>query len=314
MNQNSIEQYFNAHGSDWITAGYQTDGYNFPTAIDRVQKTLEILNNHLPDTDSEIVDLGCGNGHLCREIAQLGYRVIGVDRSDFMIDTAIKSLSAMPFGQRALVTHIKSDVLKNGLENASADAVTAMGVIGYLTNDDLLFAEAARLLRSSGYFIVSCRNQLFNMVSISDHTSREIDEGTAKDLIEEIQALYSEIPTDDASRFIRELARTSDKLAATPLQVSEPAKAESSSGSDFNLDTIEARQHTPKRLRLTAKAHGFEHLGDYGIHPHLLMAGLCQALPPHVFNILSSSLKALDHLPASLIWSSAFIGVFRKTP
>ena len=35
-------------------------------------------------------------------------------------------------------------------------------------------------------------------------------------------------------------------------------------------------------------------------------------LPPNIFNEFSGCLEALEHLSVSLIWSSVFIGVFKK--
>ncbi|MFH1791702.1 MAG: hypothetical protein ABH885_06960, partial [Candidatus Omnitrophota bacterium] len=75
---------------------------------------------------------------------------------------------------------------------------------------------------------------------------------------------------------------------------------------------IERRQHTPQGLKTIAGRHGFAHEAFYGVHPHIIAPPLNKLLPPKLYNTISKSLEALEHLPVSLTWSSQFIGVFRK--
>lgn len=309
MDKALVAQYFSDNTVAWLQSSYQGDGYVFPTALARSRKTVSIIEKELPLGKGRVIDLGCGAGQLCAELAQKGYTVIGVDESESMLAQATESLSGLKEDARDRVKLLKKDILNNGLDGQSGDAVTALGVIGYLPNDDVLFAEAARLLRSGGIFVVSCRNRLLNMVSISDYTLREIEQGTAKELVQEIQGLYQQVPEHDMARFLKSLADASASLTENTPKEAEPEEA---TGEPVYTSSIEPRQHTPRGLTANAEAHGFAKEAFYGVHPHLMMAGLNRQMPPSVFNVLSSSLEALDHHPASLIWSSVFIGVFRK--
>jgi 2-polyprenyl-3-methyl-5-hydroxy-6-metoxy-1,4-benzoquinol methylase len=310
MKKPLVEKYFSEDCKAWITASYESDGYTFPTALSRVGKTISILTEQFPDADADIVDLGCGGGQLCLKLAEMGHRVTGIEESEAMLCEALKARATMPETVQSRVRFVQDNLLENRFESCAFDAVTALGVIGYLASDEILFKEAARLLRPNGIFVVSCRNRLFNMISISDYTAREIEQGTAQELITEIRELFQQIPEQDAMNFLTSLASIANAFLSDT--ASRPKDEKVKPEVKFTT-SVEARQHTPKGLLASATACGFQDEGFYGVHPHLLMASVNRLLPPDMFNILSSSLEALDHLSVSLIWSSVFIGVFRKS-
>jgi len=302
--QQHFKNYFRDQSAEWLVDGYETDGYNFPTAAARNKRTISILADEFPENDATVVDLGCGGGDLSRKLASLGYRVTGVDRERSMIDTAEIALDQLPIHERRLLSLVHRDVLDNGLTAQSAEAVTSLGLIGYLDDDDSLFIEADRLLRPGGLFIVSCRNRLFNMTSITRRTIKEIDQGDAHQLASEIMELSKTIPSNDASNFLQEVAQISPAMDVLPQGTYTVPPSPS--------NAVEARQQTPGSLRTTADSYGFELVNYYGINPHLLPPSIARSLPPYIYNQLSSTLESLSHLPISLTWSSVFIGVFRK--
>lgn len=308
--QDLVRRFFGENSRAWVEASYQGDGYGFPSAYARFRKTAAILAQQFPNCDAKIADLGCGAGQLCLKLARKGFQVVGVDESEPMLAQGLRELASLAKEVQSRVRFINRDLLDNGLDDSSCDSVISLGVIGYLPDDDVLFKEAARLLRPGGIFILSCRNRLFNMVSLSDYTLREIDQGSAKELVQEIRELFQRIPNGDALRFVTNLASIAEnlmsELAQDPVEQPLPATA------SFTT-SIEARQHTPKQILETASLQGFKHEEFYGVHPHLMMAGLNHSFPANTYNPLSSSLDTLDHLPVSLIWSSVFIGVFHKT-
>jgi len=309
MEKDLVQRYFQENSQAWFATSYETDGYVYPIAATRTKRVVKIVNNLFSTGAADVVDLGCGGGHLSLQLAEAGHQVVGVDQSAAMLSEASAALESMSAESKVRVRLVEADVLDTGLDSGCSDAVTSMGVIGYLLDDAGIFQEASRLLRSNGVFIVSCRNRLFNMVSISDYTLREIEQGSAGELIREIRDLFEEVPHEDAVKFVESLAQASNGLLSkmavkteSPINLSDTAFTTS----------IEPRQHTPKGLATTAMENGFENAGFYGVHPHLMMAGFNKLLPPYVFNNLSDALNVLDHHPLSLIWSSVFIGVFRK--
>ena len=310
MDRKLVEEYFDSNSKAWITAGYDTDRYSYPTALYRMRRTLSILKEHLPPTGARIVDLGCGGGHLSIELARQGHEATGIDASGPMLARAVETSADESEEVRRRVEFLHGEIIGSGPDNASFDAVTALGVIGYQPNDDVLFQEASRLLKDGGLFIVSCRNRLFNMVSMSDYTIQEIEEGRAVELVKEIQSLFIDIPPGDALAFAEQLGASAEAAG----KAEERDGAESGEGEKTPFTTAFARQHTPIELLTTAKKNGFSHVGYWGVHPHLLVAGLNKSFPPYLYNNLSTALESLCHLPVSLIWSSVFLGAFTKNP
>jgi hypothetical protein len=71
------------------------------------------------------------------------------------------------------------------------------------------------------------------------------------------------------------------------------------------------RQHTPRELATAAAKAGLSAAGVLGVHPHPLPPAL-EAAAPRFYNRLAGVLEALEATPASLAWSSAFLGVFTR--
>jgi 2-polyprenyl-3-methyl-5-hydroxy-6-metoxy-1,4-benzoquinol methylase len=96
-----------------------------------------------------IVDIGCGNGALCRELANRGYDVVGCE----------PSADSFRLAQRAapeLVFHaIGVDDDPSAIGNESFDVAIATEVIEHLVRPSNLPYFAKQLLRSGGYLIIS---------------------------------------------------------------------------------------------------------------------------------------------------------------
>ena len=96
-----------------------------------------------------IVDIGCGNGALCRELASRGYEVVGCE----------PSAESLRFAQRAapgLVFHkLGVDDDPSTIGNASFDVAIATEVIEHVVRPRNLPRFANQLLRSGGHLIIS---------------------------------------------------------------------------------------------------------------------------------------------------------------
>lgn len=305
-----VRNFFEDNAELWILDGYKDDGYNYPVAYHRARIIKKILGSL--KKGANIADLGCGGGNVSIMLAELGHSVYGVDQSDKMIEIANSYRSRISPEAQNRVRFFCRPLEENDLEKESFDVALSMGVIGYLSHDETLFNMANYLLKPGGLFLVSCRNRLFNMSSISYRTVNEIRNNEAIKLIEELDELYDTVPVDVANDMIRRLKDVSGELPEKILYDSEKMMSPSEKYKGEQQPPIEPRQHMPKRLKETASKCGFEHKAYYGVHPHLFDPRLNKLLPPQLFNKISNCLEALEHLPISLVWSSVFIGVFQK--
>lgn len=306
-----FKKYFEDNAKQWILDGYNESGYNYPTAFHRVRIVSKFISN-LNKKRLEIIDLGCGGGDLAFCLAQDGYKVTGIDQSQKMIDVAEKRRLESSKNIQSRVRFLRGAVEKMNL-GKKFDVVTAMGFIGYLPNDKILFDVANKLLKPNGYLLISCRNRLFNMKSISFRTKKEIKNKEAIKLIDELGSLYNRIPAKEAEMFIKKLKKiTEDLPKKTSFDKKLMLPPSEKYGSYASALKSQARQSTPKQLKKTASKCGFKYKAYYGIHPHLMDPNLNKMLPPQIFNKISGCLEALEHLPISLTWSSVFIGAFQK--
>jgi SAM-dependent methyltransferase len=190
------------------------------------------------------------------------------------------------------------------LPSGSCDAVAALGVIETEPADDRLFAEAHRLLEPGGVFAVSCRNRLFNLVSINRHTRRELEGGGLGDLLAEAERWLAGADPARTTAALAEFAKGMHEAPQDPLgEPDRPAPPAVRIG--------ETRQHTPEGLARSAQANGFRTGTFIGVHPHLLPPAL-EPLAPELYNRVAAVAEAFQREPIGLLWSSAFVGAFIK--
>ena len=312
MSNNKVKEFFENNAESWVLNGYNDDGYNYPTAFHRARIIKKILKSE--ENKLEIVDLGCGSGNISIMLAELGHSVIGIDESKAMIELSEIERNKLSNSDKRNVNFNCESITNNSLNEGQYDICIAMGVIGYFEKDKTLFKEVKRLLKPGGLFIVSCRNRLFNMQSLTFRTINEIENNNAKELINEIEELYEKLPENKVEDFLQIIKRSvldlSDEKSYDKEQMKSPHQKR---GKDNAYKPFyEPRQHTPKRITKTARTIGFGEKAFYGVHPHLIDPNLNKLLPPKLFNQLSSCLEVLEDLPVSLVWSSVFIGVFEK--
>lgn len=305
MDSNTAKEYFMKNASEWVEYGHIKEGYNYPVGKHRNRIVKKIIKKN--QSINSILDIGCGGGNLCIDLAKEGYKVKGIDESGEMIKIANKSIKKLGIGNN--VSFAEKSLYDVKGDGKKYDAITSMGVIDYLESDDILFDVANSKLHKGGKFIVSCRNRLFNLFPTSNYFIDEIsDSHNASILLDEINELKGCISNNDASRFSKSFGSIDlDKyLAKRKINADvKPQPTDKDPGFIF-------RQHTPNEILQSAQKFGFERTDIFGVHPHLLPPAMNDILPCGLYNELSSILEPLENLPISLIWSSVFISVFDK--
>lgn len=296
-----MRDYFDQHAHAWVEAAYDAD-VRFPVGSERVRLAIEGVAPAM-QAGSRLADLGCGGGQLCIHAANLGWSAVGVDSAPGMIEESRANAGELEIEWRVAAYD------ESGLPAGEFDGVTAMGLIEYLPDDDGLFAEAARLLRSGGRFAVSCRNRLYNVMSANEYTAQEYDEEAPR-LLGELREHLALTRPDDLHALAESLAEASDELAsAAAADRDVPPKELHDHRRAFQRGR---RQHTPRDLAPAAERHGFREAELLALHPHPLPPAL-EPLAPRTYNRLADAWqRALERSPAGLAFSTAFVAVFER--
>ncbi len=97
-----------------------------------------------PRPGDDILDLGCGTGHLTSQLAETGARVVGLDHSAEMIEQARRSYPA--------VTFEIGDALRLKF-TGQFDAVFSNAALHWVPEADLVVQGIAKALRPGGRFV-----------------------------------------------------------------------------------------------------------------------------------------------------------------
>jgi ArsR family transcriptional regulator len=107
------------------------------------------LGHLLPPLD--VADIGCGEGYLTLEAAAWARTVVGVDRSDDVLERA-KSMAA-----RRKITNVewkKGDLLRLPIRDAAIDVALLSQSLRYASDPERALGEAVRILRRGGRAVV----------------------------------------------------------------------------------------------------------------------------------------------------------------
>ena len=120
----------------------------------RITTFKRSLNSENPLENSLILDLGCGAGTYCRIMADLGYRVVGVDYSI----GSIKKARQLNY-DKSIVFNV-AEAYHLPFKDKSFDIVICIGVLQTLSNEKNAFIEIDRILKSDGILFLDTLNNL----------------------------------------------------------------------------------------------------------------------------------------------------------
>jgi ubiquinone biosynthesis O-methyltransferase len=302
-----VTEYFEKMAGDWVDDAYDSSDGLKPIGIQRIEQVKNILSRHtesngkLSAEERIACDMGCGDGALCRSLADQGFAVTGVDRSESMLSIARERSES--YGDRVEFVSSSIEAAADNLTR-QYDVVTSMGVMYYLENEDDFFRPLKKIVKPDGIALVSCRNRLFNLFFGSRKRQQEISAKDAITLMEELSELDFSLSMKDLMPVLNILHEYSSADFVDHLPRVEQENREKL---EKVIDTVEGKQHSPSQIKGIVERNGFAMGRLYGIQPHFLTATSTDRRARQVMKKLSEALIPLADHPLSLVWSSHFI-------
>ncbi len=105
------------------------------------------------------LEVGCGGGLVCSSLAELGYRMVGVDRAAASLDEAREYARALGLGEERLSLQHADAYDLSCFEPNSFDGVVIADVLEHLHDLPAAVAQVARVLRPGGALVFDTINR-----------------------------------------------------------------------------------------------------------------------------------------------------------
>ncbi len=145
--------FYDLYGERWYTA--QDDPVGLLRAENRALHpwiVAEIRRVH-PGKAIRVLDVGCGAGFLANELAQNGFKVIGIDASERSLEVARRH------DRTGSVEYRSGDALGLLFPDKSFEVVCAMDFLEHIEQPAQVVSEAARVLAPGGLFFFHTFNR-----------------------------------------------------------------------------------------------------------------------------------------------------------
>jgi demethylmenaquinone methyltransferase / 2-methoxy-6-polyprenyl-1,4-benzoquinol methylase len=123
---------------DRIAGRYDALNRTLTFGMDVLWRRRAVRSLELP-SGARVLDVACGTGDLCRELAAAGYRPIGVDFAYGMLQNA-----------RTSAPLVQADALKLPVADGSVSGLTCGFAMRNVIDLDGMFAEMARVVHPAG--------------------------------------------------------------------------------------------------------------------------------------------------------------------
>ncbi|MCH2374158.1 MAG: class I SAM-dependent methyltransferase [Planctomycetes bacterium] len=160
MNERATHEIYNHEADNWSRSE--------PTLLSDYTARPFLLKWSEPFLQGDVLDLGCGEGYVSRNLALRGCRSLtGVDMSAGMIDRAVAREEQEPLGIRYLVADARD---LSVLESARYDLVLAVFLFNYLdlSGTTQVLSEVHRRLRPGGTLILSVPHPLIPFLPLPE--------------------------------------------------------------------------------------------------------------------------------------------------
>jgi len=170
--------FYDQHPFDWIVAGVDTDIRSVvsPALADLIERL---------ETNSIVLDIGCGPGRVLGFLACRELRCIGIDRSYVSISRAVGR-----YGRPGVV----ADNLSLPLADATADTVISDGVIHHTENPVGAFLENLRILKPGGQLYLAVYKPSGRYPRLYRTPGRQIRGGLRRSWTKPLVILLAQVP------------------------------------------------------------------------------------------------------------------------
>ncbi len=138
---------FDSRAADYST-WYDGETFSAHAFRRRRELTLHLINQEPP---GKVLDIGCGPGVLVRELTGIGHEVWGVDIAPEMIKQC-----QIQFDGETKAHFSTGRVEELHFADMTFDAITALGLVEYLDDDETALREMSRVLKPGGLVIITC--------------------------------------------------------------------------------------------------------------------------------------------------------------
>jgi len=161
------QDWYKASSSVWGER-YMKEKENILTK-ERNKKEARIIVKYLPRNSKSILDAPCGYGRISNSLASLGYKVTGIDISDYFINLAKKQAKQ----QGLNVYYIVGDILNKKIPGKFDAVLNIFTSLGYLENDkknELFIKRLCQYTKRGGRLII----EIINPVALTkDYKEKE---------------------------------------------------------------------------------------------------------------------------------------------
>ena len=269
--QQETLNYFDSFAQDWKEKALGNKFAKVNIINQRNNYVLEVIKSR--SQNLKTLDVGCGTGELVHDIAKLKIPAVGIDFANEMIKQAndISTENKLESAE-----FICGSFFDHKMDDGSFDVISANGFIEYISHKQLdqFITIASKALRKGGSLVMGSRNRLYNVISMNEYATDEINSDNAVKLLNESVQVA-------AMRDLKEL----QKIDSAPLE--NPEKTHQDTG----IAVTTRYQFTPSQLAKMLHAKGFEVKELCPIHIHAASPAFKSAYPEFhymVSNMLSN--------------------------